>query len=409
MQKNKFNFTMNRLQEIQPPTVKRIMYYDLGQPGLRLLVTPTGNKSFQFQMWSKKHGKPLTQTLGKLDKLSLSEARQMSALLVAEIHAGINVESKLQDERRERVRNPTVLEFAARFISEYRKANGERKKSWSSDKYLLEQKVIPLIGNLRMKEVKRTDLKRVIQEVTKQTIEKRCSKQGNTIDQIRGGKIIANRVLSCVKTMFNYAVEEEIVEYSVCGGIKKIEEKPRERTLSEQEIRDLFKLLDNSLNHKLIKFLLITGQRSSECRAMEWSEIENDHWIIPAERTKTEKTHVVPLSSMALELLSTIEPKGIFVFSCSDKCLSRYYLPQVFRRLHVSLQWDKKITPHDLRRTVKTMMSKLGVKPYISEKILNHSDERMIKVYDKYDYLEEKSLALEKWSKQLRKILASKK
>lgn len=406
MQEDKFNFTMIKLKDLEP-TANRKIYYDLHQPGLRLLVTPTGNKSFQFQMWSKEVGKPLTQTLGKLDKLSLSDARKKAAALVAEINAGINIETKLQNERREREQNPTVEEFALRFISEYRKADGERKKSSASDQYLLEKKVVPLIGGLRMKEVKRADIKRVIQDATKERIERKCGKHGNTVNQIKGGKVVANRVLSCVKTMFNYAVEEEVVEYSVCGGIKKIEEKPRERTLSEQEIRDLFGILDSSLNHKLIKFLLITGQRSAECRAMKWSEIEKDHWIIPAERTKTEKTHVVPLSSMALELLSSIKQRGIFVFSESDKCLSRFYLPQVFRRFHPILKWDKKVTPHDLRRTVKTMMSKSGVKPYISEKILNHSDERMAKVYDKYDYLEEKALALEKWSEQLKKILVS--
>ncbi len=76
--RNKFKFTPTKLHDIPSPD-KRIIYYDSIQPGLRFLVTPTGNKSFQFQMWSKKLGKPLTRTLGKF-RTSRSGKRKIQYL-----------------------------------------------------------------------------------------------------------------------------------------------------------------------------------------------------------------------------------------------------------------------------------------------------------------------------------------
>lgn len=97
---NKFNFTAARLQAIPTPTGKSAIYYDSGQPGLRLLVTPTGNKSYQLQWWSKVLRKPLTKTLGKFRVISITDARQQAAGLIAEINAGSDIEKNKREALR---------------------------------------------------------------------------------------------------------------------------------------------------------------------------------------------------------------------------------------------------------------------------------------------------------------------
>jgi integrase len=61
-------------------------------------------------------------------------------------------------------------------------------------------------------------------------------------------------------------------------------------------------------------------------------------------------------------------------------------------------------TPHDLRRTGRTGLARLGVKVHVAERVLNHARERMEATYDVHDYIDEKREALEKWAKHLADI-----
>ena len=58
-------------------------------------------------------------------------------------------------------------------------------------------------------------------------------------------------------------------------------------------------------------------------------------------------------------------------------------------------------TPHDLRRTGRTGLARLGIKIDIAERVLNHARERMEATYDLHEYIDEKREALERWAKYL--------
>jgi integrase len=59
---------------------------------------------------------------------------------------------------------------------------------------------------------------------------------------------------------------------------------------------------------------------------------------------------------------------------------------------------------HDLRRTVRSGLSRLGVQPHISERVLNHAQPGIIATYDVYAYGPEKREALERWAAHLRAL-----
>jgi hypothetical protein len=59
-------------------------------------------------------------------------------------------------------------------------------------------------------------------------------------------------------------------------------------------------------------------------------------------------------------------------------------------------------TVHDLRRTIRTGLGKLGVPPHIAEAVLNHLPPKMIRTYDRHGYLSEKWDALDKWASHLK-------
>jgi integrase len=68
-------------------------------------------------------------------------------------------------------------------------------------------------------------------------------------------------------------------------------------------------------------------------------------------------------------------------------------------------------TFHDLRRTTSTALARLKVPPHVTEKITNHRGSRvagpMGKIYQRYDFLEERRDALELWATTLMRIVAT--
>lgn len=131
-------------------------------------------------------------------------------------------------------------------------------------------------------------------------------------------------------------------------------------------------------------------------------------WTIPDSHAKAGEGHVVPLSDWAIGELQ--KPKIMAAGS-------RYVLPNadnsaptdpkhIARSVARCLKRFKKhgigaFTPHDLRRTGRTGLARLGVKVEIAERVLNHARERMEATYDVHDYIDEKREALEAWAAHL--------
>jgi integrase len=117
---------------------------------------------------------------------------------------------------------------------------------------------------------------------------------------------------------------------------------------------------------------------------------------------------VVPLSEWAIEELQKLEVMA---------AASRYVLPNadntapadpkyITRSVARCLKRFKKhgvaaFTAHDLRRTGRTGLAKLGIKTDIGERVLNHTRERIEATYDVHGYIDEKREALDKWAKYL--------
>ncbi|MDX9834900.1 MAG: integrase arm-type DNA-binding domain-containing protein, partial [Desulfobulbus sp.] len=144
-----FSFTSNKLKNLSPKT-KRYLVYDTKQPGLRLYVTPTGIKTFQFQVRSKQLDRVVTRTLGKFPSLKVEEARNQAAALLKDVNSGVDIEAIKRDDRRQRLLAPTVSDFADEYLEKYAKL---KKKTWQADQRILEMYVLPVIGRTKMKEV----------------------------------------------------------------------------------------------------------------------------------------------------------------------------------------------------------------------------------------------------------------
>jgi integrase len=182
----------------------------------------------------------------------------------------------------------------------------------------------------------------------------------------RGG-VCSNRTLALVRGVFQYAVDREELDANPALRIPRrflYAEKPRERVLAEEEARALWPLFDRLQPAVAAawRLILLTAQRPGEVLSMRWRDLERDSrgwwWNLPAELTKTNRAHRVPLSSQALAVVEALRPltgstEWVFASRADGKRLT--WLSHSSARLR---GWSglEHFTPHDLRRTAATWL-----------------------------------------------------
>ncbi len=196
---------------------------------------------------------------------------------------------------------------------------------------------------------------------------------------------------------------------------------------NDAEIIDLLHELERSqlwASTKLaIELQLLTGARPSEVRLASWPEfdLERKIWRIPAERMKNDREHMVHLSSRALEVLqralamprvedTSRKPHPPYVFPGANGAeMDKRAVGRSLNRLaeRTEQKGGKRLRPHDLRRTLRTMMSRIRVPAEIAELCLGHVErETMRRVYDGHDYWADMVDAWERVGAHVDKLMA---
>jgi integrase len=146
---------------------------------------------------------------------------------------------------------------------------------------------------------------------------------------------------------------------------------------------------------------MLTGARREEIGGLRWSEVDLDKALItlPPGRTKTAREHVVPLSTLALEVIEA-QPRRdrAHVFGAGGQ-----HGYKGFSQGKAELDARTKIEPpwviHDLRRTVSTKLNgELGIQPHVVEAVLGHHQGGIASIYNRASYLREMTQALSLWA-----------
>ena len=415
-------FTDAQLKGLKPSNKRKVLYEDGGK-GFGLRVEPSGRKSFflEYRFGEGKERRNRVLTIGQFPSITLTKARSIAGQSLEQIEQGTDPATKKKTNKIANRNALTVNDLVEEYIEKWAKVK-KKERSWKEDERLLRKDIIPVMGRKRAKDVKRRDIVLLLDEV---------------VD--RGAAITANRVLAVTRKMFNFAVGRDIIDASPCVQIPApSKENRRERNLSEKEIKIFWKKLDNTkISQEIrlaLKFLLVTAQRKSEVIGAEWGEfdLKNKWWTIPAERAKNKQSHRVPLTSLAIEILNQVKlitGEYQFVFASPVRITRNNPGRQVGmfpilgssvdHALRDNLTDDPKtgrtnifnlesFTPHDLRRTAASMMTKSGVPRLTVAKILNHADREITAVYDRYEYDKEKQAAIKQWARKLVSILSGK-
>jgi integrase len=223
------------------------------------------------------------------------------------------------------------------------------------------------------------------------------------------GRASANRARSTLSAMFAWAIGEGLCEVNPVIGTNTLDEKPRERVLSDMELAAIWKACPDADYGRIVKLLMLTAQRREEIGALRWSEIDFDAKLItlPSTRTKNGRPHEIPLSDSAVAVLEGCIRHRDLVFGARGKNgLAGWHDGKTALDNACGV---KDWTLHDLRRTAATRMADIGVQPHIIEAVLNHVSGHKAGVagtYNRSVYANEKRAALDAWANHLRVIIS---
>lgn len=394
-------------QEIADPRVQ----------GLFVVVQPSGTKGWTYRY---RYGRRWRRvSLGIFPQVNVAKARAHAEAAVLALERGEDPGIALYGPKREEYLSTADREAFGNLIRRFLHEHAiPSTRSWRETARLLGLRITEHKGKRPTFEDKPDGIVARWAERPVGAIKRRDVIEMIEASLARGATITANRELGVVRKFFNWALGKNIIETNPALGIPDPAAKNvRDRVLTDDELRTIWLAADGEGYPfgDVIKLLLLTGQRRLEVSGASWPEfdLKARTWLLPSARTKNARTHLVPLSDAALDVLADLPrfADGPFLFGLGGRTEFTGYSKAKGRidariaklRDKAMLSW----TLHDLRRTAATGMARIGIAPHVIEAVLNHisgSRAGVAGIYNTYAYEPEKRLALERWAAHVEKI-----
>jgi integrase len=407
----KLTATTVRTAEL-PASKTEAIFFDDDIPGFGLRLREGGSRSFVFQY--KLGAKHRRMALGKATALNLAEIRKLAMQHYASVRRGEDPAADKADAVRQ------VSETFKFYVDQYLDALRQRlrPRSFKEIERHLTKHAKPL-HQMQLAKITRRDVAALHVAITN-----------------GAGARTANLVRSSVSAFFTWSMQRGLAESNPVIGTEKNEEKSRDRVLTPAELHLIWNALDDDQHGACIKLLALTGQRLNEIGSLRWSEIHDDEIILPPERTKNGRDHVVPLSEAAAAIIAQQSKADDLIFGHGERGFSNWSNCKIRLDERIAEANDGRPiahwTPHDLRRSFATYAggglpehqlkklpvrdreaaSGLGIQPHVIEAVLNHvSGTRggVAGVYNRSTYAREKKAALDVWADRLLAIVSNRK
>jgi hypothetical protein len=257
-------------------------FFDEKTVGLCLRVSAARRKTWCLVYTSPRDGERVRIGLGLYPAVSLAEARGKALEARGHVEAGRDPRSVAMADGA-----MTVADLVAAYLAKY--ANGLR--SGGAIARRLQKNVVPVIGGVRVADLHRRDITRVIDPIL-----------------ARDAPTEAARVFENFQSALGWGVRRGDLDRNPAEGMTKPTGRPpRERVLTDEEIRTLWHAgpLPRLTDQRIVKLCLVTAQRVGEVAGMRRDELDlaKQVWNLPASRVKNGTAHSVPLSDLALKLI----------------------------------------------------------------------------------------------------------
>jgi integrase len=188
------------------------------------------------------------------------------------------------------------------------------------------------------------------------------------------------------------------------------EDVKRSRILTDVELVKIWHACSGMFGD-MVQLLILWGTRNGETGRLSRKWREADVLTIPGKFTKNKRAHAIPLLPMACAILARQPEAGDYFFP--GKFPGTHFNDGSWGKCKLELEKASGVFDwqlRDIRRTFRSNMPKLKVSRDIAEILLNHvsgNKNELDEIYDRYDYIEEKREALQKWEARLKLLLRS--
>lgn len=362
--------------------------------GLFMVVKTTGKKLWRFRYQRPATKQRTMMGLGAFPALSLADARRVRADYLSLLANGIDPQTQAEQlTEQQQIALDSIFSTVAANWFALKQASvtaDYAKDIWRS----LEKDVFPAIGEIPVQEIKARKLVEALEPI-----------------KARGALETVRRLVQRINEILIYAVNTGLIDANPASGIGMAFEKPKKQNMPTLRPEELPKLMRSLVMSNLsvptrclIEWQLLTLVRPSEASGARWAEIEFDTklWIIPAERMKAKREHIVPLSPQALEILEVMKPisahrEHVFPSRNDSK------VPMNSQTANAALKrigYGGKLVAHGLRSIASTALNEAGFNPDVIEAALAHSDKNEIRrAYNRSTYLTHRVEIMNWWGK----------
>lgn len=356
--------TKAAIDALSPPSSGRIFVYDSAITGLCICVTSSGTRT--WYLYRKVNRRPVRLKLGRWPEVSAAQARQLATEAAGLAASGRDVHKERQ-QRRER--GIVWRDLFSLYLSQHAKTY---KKTWREDQ-AIDRRYLQDWANRAVSSISRQDVAGLHQSVGKDA------------------PFAANRLLSLLSKVFNWAQDEELATSNPAARIKKFRERSRNRFVLPDEMPRLLKAIKAHPDKKLADFFLLClllGARKSNILAMEWRHIDfsSGVWTIPD--TKSGEPAAVVISTEAKSILLRRKSE----IDQNDARSQRWVFPSHSKVGHLTepkKAWKSiknaanlpDLRIHDLRRTLGSWQAAAGSSLPVIAASLGQTTQQATEVY----------------------------
>lgn len=361
--------------------------------GLFLIVKTNGKKLWRFRYQRPTNKKKTMIGIGAFPAISLADARRLRANYLALLANGLDpqVQAELIEEQQQIAIDSIFSTVAFNWFQLKSKSvtPDYAKDIWRS----LEKDIFPAIGELPVQQIKARTLVEALEPI-----------------KARGALETVRRLIQRINEIMIYAVNTGLLDANPASGVgmafRKNPKKQNMRTLRPEELPELMRSLAMSNlsvpTRCLIEWQLLTLVRPSEASGARWAELDLDAklWVIPSERMKAKREHIVPLSPQALDILMVMKPISghrTYIFPSRNdpqKAMNSQTANAALKRIG----YGQKLVAHGLRSIASTAMNEAGFNSDVIETALSHVDKDEVRrAYNRALYLEQRKELLNWW------------
>jgi integrase len=368
--------------------------------GLYLHLMSSGSK-----IWRQKYrfdGKECVLTHGPYPLVSLAEARDKRDEAKKMLLADLNPMAVKRDRKRERAEQKKItFELIAR------KWHENRKNRWTPDYaqdvlHRLETDIFPEIGSLPIAEINRRDFLDALRKIEQ-----------------RGAFEMTRRALQYCGQICRFAMIDVDLQQDPTIGVRDALQPFRKghfAALEPDDLPDFLFVLERNdarlfpQTRNAIRLMMLTFVRTGELIKARWEEInfERREWIIPADRMKMRRPHIVPLSKQALAILE--EQKKLsghreWVFP-NQAHPRRHMSNNTILKALENLGYKGRMTGHGFRAlAMTTIKERLHYRHEVVDRQLAHAPAtKNDQAYDRTKFLDERCKMMRDWADYLDKV-----